>query len=142
MMHCFPFWCRLPAEGQGTETAQSITQARMRGSGALSGKTAQMSLGDKFSQSRTRVTVVGQNPARSQNCVVSERKGRQGVGDLLGQSTQFSRGTLGRSSWWGLRNFSKEDSAGNRRHWQKNLRSFLVEDKIPLQELLGKIAQS
>jgi len=55
---------------------------------------------------------------------------------------QFSRGALGRSSDWDLHRFSREDSVGCRRHWQKKKCNFPKEDKIGLQELLVKMAQS
>jgi len=41
----------------------------------------------------------------------------QGVGELLGQYVQFSRGTLGNSSSWDLCSFFGEDNAGSRKHW-------------------------
>lgn len=85
--------------------------------------------------------VVGKNPSGRQNCIVSRRKARRVIGELLGQYEQFSRGELGRSSIGDLHSFFGEDNTGNRRHWQKNLRNFSKEDKIGLQELLVKISQ-
>jgi len=70
----------------------------MRGSEALSIKITRMSLGDRFSQFGITVTATRQNPAGRQDCVVFGRKARWGVGELVGQSMQFSRRALGRSS--------------------------------------------
>lgn len=57
--------------------------------------------------------------------------------ELLGSSTQFSSWGIGRSSG-NLRNFFGEDTACNKRHWQENMCSFLEEDMIRLQGVVGK----
>jgi len=48
-----------------------------------------MSLGDEFSEYRTIVIVVGKNRARRQNCAISRRKAKWGVGEILCQSMHF-----------------------------------------------------
>lgn len=53
---------------QGSETMQSTFQARMRGSGKLSGKTTQRSLRGWVEQFGTTVTPVGYGSAGRQNC--------------------------------------------------------------------------
>lgn len=123
-------------------TRRGIRHWYCRENNTLLGKNMQTSLGDRFWKFWTTITAAGQNPVGRQNCIVFRRKARQDVRELPCQFAQFSRGDLDWSSNWDLCNLFGEDSAGSKRHWQKNLRSFLEEHKVGMWELLVKIAQS
>lgn len=49
---------------------------------------------------------------------------------------------MGMSSSWDLCDFSWEENADSRSHWNKNLCKFLEEDKIGVHMLLLEIVQS
>lgn len=96
------------------------TKVVIQGSRSFLGKTAQMSLGGRFAQSGTTVTVAGQNPVVRYDCKFIERNTKKGVKELLGQSIQFLSRTLDRSSSLDSHSFSKKRVQAERDIDKKN----------------------
>lgn len=114
----------------------------MRGSKALLGETAQMSVGDIFSQSETIMTAVGKNPAERHNCAIYERKAKRWCRGIVGPICAVFQGSTRQVTQLGSMEFLPGEQCGQQEHWQKNLRIFPEEHKVGLWEILVKTVQS